>query len=71
MDFMLEPTSPRELAQERERQRQRAEIARRLARPLRGCGEINVQPQFDLGQTGQLDLFNPIEINDQPKGMQP
>ena len=58
--FGLERATMREINQERERQRQRAEIARRMAKPLRGGGPVDVQPLFDLGQTGQMDLFTPI-----------
>lgn len=60
MNLTLEITTPSQLARERERREQQAEIARRLARPLKGSGAVNVQPMFDLGQTGQMDLFNPI-----------
>ena len=60
MQLALEMATPSQLARERERREQQAEIARRLARPLRGGGAVNVQPLFDLGQTGQTDLFNPI-----------
>jgi len=58
--FALENATPSELTAEQERQRQREEIARRIVRPLKGNGAVNVQPQFDLGQTGQMDLFAPI-----------
>ena len=58
--FALENATPAELTAEQERQRQREEIARRIAKPLKGNGAVNVQPQFDLGQTGQMDLFAPI-----------
>ena len=61
MQLALEMATPSQLAKERERERQRREIARRLAAPIKGCGEIHVQPQFDMGQTGQMDLFSPIE----------
>jgi len=60
MNLTLEITTPSQLARERERREQRAEIARRMARPIKGNGTVHVQPQFDLGQTGQMDLFNPI-----------
>ena len=60
LSFALEMTTPSALTAEQERQRQREEIARRIARPLKGNGAVNVQPLFDLGQTGQTDLFNPI-----------
>lgn len=62
MQLALEIATPSQLAGERERREQRAEIARRLARPLRGSGAVNVQTLFDLGQTGQMDLFNPIAM---------
>lgn len=58
--FVLENATPAELTAEQERQKQREEIARRIAKPLKGNGAVNVQPQFDLGQTGQMDLFSPI-----------
>ena len=58
--FVLESATLSQLAAEQERQRQREEIARRIAKPLKGGGSVNVQPQFDLGQTGQMDLFAPI-----------
>ena len=58
--FALENATPAELAAEQERQKQREEIARRIAKPIKGNGAVNVQPQFDLGQTGQTDLFAPI-----------
>lgn len=62
--FALESATPSQLAAEKERQRQREEIARRLARPLKGSGPVNVQPQLDVGQTGQMDLFAPIIIGE-------
>lgn len=58
--FALESVTPAALSAEKERQRQREEIARRIAQPLKGSGRVEVQPQFDLGQTGQMDLFAPI-----------
>ena len=63
MGFTLEMTTPEKLTAERERQRKRQEIARRMAEPIKGCGEIHAQPQLDVGQTGQMDLFNPIVEN--------
>jgi len=58
--FTLESATPSALTAEQERQRQREEITRRIARPIKGSGPVNVQPQFDIGQTGQMDLFSPI-----------
>lgn len=59
-DLLLESATPDQLTKEREHERQRKEIAKRIASPLRGDGCVNVQPQFDLGQTGRMDLFSPI-----------
>ena len=60
--FELESVTAATLDAERERERQRREITRRMAAPIKGCGQINVQPQFDLGAAsdGQMDLFSPI-----------
>lgn len=60
MNLALEMATPSQLMRERERREQQAEIARRMARPIKGGGAVNVQPQFDFGQTVQTDLFNPI-----------
>ena len=35
----------------------------RRTAPLKGGGAVNVQPEMDLGQTGQQDLFSPIAEN--------
>ena len=61
--FRLESLTVAQSEAEAERERQRREITRRLAKPLKGSGEVNVQPQLDLGgkvQDGQQDLFEPI-----------
>ena len=59
-DFALESATAEQLRREDERRAMREKIARRLAAPLKGNGKVEIQPQFDLGQTGQMDLFAPI-----------
>lgn len=59
-DFALESATAEQLRREDERRAMREKIARRLAAPLKGCGRVEIQPQFDLGQIGQQDLFEPI-----------
>ena len=58
--FVLESATAEQLRREDERRVMREKIARRLAAPLKGSGKVEIQPQFDLGQTGQQDLFEPI-----------
>ena len=58
--FAFESVTAEQLRREDERRAMREKIARRLAAPLKGSGRIEIQPQFDLGQMGQMDLFAPI-----------
>ena len=58
--FQLESATPQQIAAEEARRREQAEIKRRQEAPLKGSGAVNVQPEMDLGQTGQQDLFSPI-----------
>ena len=58
--FRLESSTPQQIAAEEARRREQAEIKRRQEAPLKGSGAVNVQPEMDLGQTGQQDLFSPI-----------
>lgn len=57
-DFALESATPEQIESERERARVRAEIERRLNERIEG-GVVNIQENFDLGDGGSGDLFEP------------
>lgn len=56
-EFQLESATPEQLEAERVRLRQREEIARRQAQPIKGGGEYG-QTLMDLGGAEGEDLFN-------------
>jgi len=56
----LESVTAEQITAEEKKRREKAEIKKRQEAPLKGSGAVNVQPEMDLGQTGQQDLFSPI-----------
>lgn len=63
--FRLESVTAEQIAAEEKKRREKAEIKKRQEAPLKGSGAVNVQPEMDLGQTGQQDLFSPIAENEE------
>lgn len=58
--FRLESVTAEQITADERKSREKAEIKKRQEAPLKGSGQIHVQPEMDLGQTGQQDLFSPI-----------
>ena len=58
--LQLESPTAKQLEEEKKKQEERDKIKEGLAKPIRGSGQVHVQPEMDLGQTGQQDLFSPI-----------
>ncbi len=62
-DLQLESVTAEQLSDEKRRQQERDAVKAGIEKPIKGSGEVNVQPEMDLGQTGQTDLFSPIVPN--------
>ena len=60
-NLSLESVSPEQLKKEEKRNRERAEIERLLAKPIKGGGVEENQSLFDLGGIEGEDLFNRVQ----------
>lgn len=65
-DLALESVTAEQLTAEEKKRKEKAEIKKRKETPLKG-GTVNIQPEMDLGQTGQQNLFSPIVEASAPK----
>lgn len=62
--LQLESPTAEQLAEEERKRREKEAIKNGQEKPIKGSGAVNVQPEMDLGQTGQQDLFSPIVPNE-------
>ncbi len=62
--FQLESVTAEQITAEQKKRAEKEAIKKRQEAPLKGSGAVNVQPEMDLGQTGQQDLFPPIAENE-------
>lgn len=63
--FQLESVTAEQITAEEKKRAEKEAIKKRQETPLKGSGAVNVQPEMDLGQTGQQDLFSPIVKNEE------